>query len=105
MHVFVFVRGSILAKEKELIDYVGVIIEGRAISSNKNYESNTIIGAESLLGLKDVHSLNITAECDGIILALRLSDFHKLERANMKFKFLSFLTEDHLLSLKANINS
>jgi hypothetical protein len=33
----VFTRGQVLAKEKELIDYIGVIAEGRAVAKTKAY--------------------------------------------------------------------
>jgi hypothetical protein len=39
-----------LAREKEIVDYIGVIAEGRAVSRTRSYEIGDTIGATSLLG-------------------------------------------------------
>ena len=44
LHIFVFNKGQILAKETESIDYLGVIAEGRAVSKNKIYQIGDTIG-------------------------------------------------------------
>jgi len=39
-----------LAREKEVIDYIGIITEGRAVSRTRSYEIGDIIGSMNLLG-------------------------------------------------------
>lgn len=39
-----------LARDKEVIDYIGVVAEGRAVSRTRSYEIGDIIGATALLG-------------------------------------------------------
>lgn len=50
LHIFVFTRGQCIAKEGELVDYVGSIAEGRAVGKGKTYEVADLIGHGALLG-------------------------------------------------------
>lgn len=56
MHIFVFNRSSVLAKQNEPIDYLGVIIEGRAVRKGKFLDIGELIGWESLVGSADKHT-------------------------------------------------
>lgn len=60
LHIFVFTRGQPLAKEKEIIDYLGIIAEGRAVAKSKNYQIGDIIGHNQLLGYAQQHTESIT---------------------------------------------
>ncbi len=55
LHVFVFSRGQVLAREIEPIDYVGVIAEGRAISKSRHYQIGDLIGHSQVLGFHQKH--------------------------------------------------
>lgn len=74
INIFVFTRGQVLAKEKELIDYVGVIAEGRAVAKTKAYQIGDLIGHVQLLGYQQFHLETIVGETDGIIIAIRIMD-------------------------------
>ena len=50
-HLIVFNRGMPLAREQELIDFVGIVLEGKVIAGGKNHTTNYTIGYLSLLNL------------------------------------------------------
>ena len=60
MHVFVFTRGQILAKEGEIVDFIGVVAEGRAVGRGKIYQVGDVVGYEAVLGYHNVHGHSVT---------------------------------------------
>jgi signal-transduction protein with cAMP-binding, CBS, and nucleotidyltransferase domain len=93
LHVFVFSRGQVLARETEPIDYVGVIAEGRAISKSRHYQIGDLIGHSQVLGFDQKHTESITGESDGVIIAIRLYDLNNLPKPSLSNKITSHLSE------------
>jgi signal-transduction protein with cAMP-binding, CBS, and nucleotidyltransferase domain len=93
LHIFVFARGQCLAKEGEVVDYVGVIAEGRAVGKGTAFEVGDVIGHTAVLGYEHTHSRTITAESDGVVVALRTIDLLSIDRPALKNRILSYLVE------------
>lgn len=93
LHIFVFARGQILAKEAEYIDYLGVIAEGRAVSKGHIYHIGDTIGHQLLLGYRHSHSATIAGEADGVIIALRLHDLTQLQNPHLANKIVASLAQ------------
>ena len=59
IHIFVFAKGQILAKEKQTIDYLGVIAQGRAVAKSKHFQIGDLIGQNQLFGAQIYHEESI----------------------------------------------
>jgi signal-transduction protein with cAMP-binding, CBS, and nucleotidyltransferase domain len=93
LHIIVFTRSQILAKEAEIIDYVGVIAEGRAVSKKKVYQIGDAIGHPQLLGYQQRHTESISGESDGILIAIRIHELMHLPRISLVNKIVNHFAQ------------
>lgn len=73
-HFFVFSSGTVLAQEKEDIDYLGITLEGRVVIAGAAEKEGPgfLIGTLGYFGILPKHAHSIIGDSDGIVLALRL---------------------------------
>jgi len=73
-HIFVFTVGTVLAVESEIIDYVGVVVEGKVqvFGEPEKRGPGYFIGDVGYAGLMGNHCTGVIGASDGILLAIRI---------------------------------
>ena len=63
------------------------------MGKGSSYDIGDIIGHMQILGYETSHSKTITAESDGIIVAMRIIDFLVMERQGLKNRVMNRMME------------
>lgn len=72
-----------------------------ALSSQDKYLVGDVIGARAMLGFEDLHPCSILADCEGLILAVRIEDVLEFDKS-LKTRLLSYCLALSSVALTAN---